>query len=182
MAGYWQKPAETAATLRDGWLHTGDVGTMDEDGYAYLVDRLKEVIVSGGYKVYPRHVEDAIHRHPAVAEVTVVGIPDDYRGEVAKAFVRLRDGASLTPEALRAFLADKISPMEMPREVEFRDALPKTIIGKLSKKELIAEERAKHAAEAQTGKVEAGQERAGQAPDNKRQDGDRPRLEETKGP
>jgi long-chain acyl-CoA synthetase len=166
MAGYWQRPAETAATLRDGWLRTGDVGTMDEDGYTYLVDRLKEVIVSGGYKIYPRHVEDAIHRHPAVAEVTVCGVPDAYRGEVTKAFVRLKDGESLTPEALRAFLADKISPMEMPRLVEFRDELPKTIIGKLSKKELIAEERARHAAENENMEM---------------QDGGAPRLEETKG-
>src|SRR3546814_19158681 len=90
---------------------------MDADGYFYLVDRLKEVIVTGGYKVYPRRVEEAIHRHPAVAEVTVVGIPDDYRGEVPKAFVRLKDGESLTLETLRAFLADKISPMELPRPV-----------------------------------------------------------------
>jgi long-chain acyl-CoA synthetase len=166
MAGYWQRPAETAATLRDGWLRTGDVGTMDEDGYTYLVDRLKEVIVSGGYKIYPRHVEDAIHRHPAVAEVTVCGVPDAYRGEVTKAFVRLKDGESLTPEALRAFLADKISPMEMPRLVEFRDELPKTIIGKLSKKELIAEERARHAADNQSNEIG---------------NGGAPRLEETKG-
>jgi long-chain acyl-CoA synthetase len=166
MAGYWQKPAETAATLRDGWLHTGDVGTMDEDGYFYLVDRLKEVIVSGGYKVYPRHIEEAIHRHPAVAEVTVCGVPDDYRGEVPKAFVRLKDGESLTAEDLRAFLADKISPMELPRQVEFRDALPKTIIGKLSKKELIAEELARRAAQNNT-QNESG--------------ADAPRLEETKG-
>jgi len=147
MAGYWQKPAATAATLRDGWLHTGDVGTMDEDGYFYLVDRLKEIIVSGGYKVYPRLIEEAIHRHPAVAEVTVCGIPDEYRGEVPKAFVRLKIGESLTSEALREFLADKISPMEIPRQVEFRDALPKTLIGKLSKKELIAEELARRAAQ-----------------------------------
>lgn len=166
MAGYWQRPQETAATLRNGWLHSGDVGTMDEDGYTFLVDRLKEVIVSGGYKVYPRHIEDAIHRHPAVAEVTVCGVPDDYRGEVPKAFVRLKDGETLTPEALRAFLADKISPMEMPRQVEFREALPKTIIGKLSKKELIAEELARHAAENQNMGM---------------QDGGTPRLEETKG-
>ena len=105
-------------------------------------------------------------RRPAVAEVTVCGVPDEYRGEVPKAFVRLKDGESLTPEALRAFLADKISPMEMPRQVEFRDALPKTMIGKLSKKELIAEELARHAAQGQN---------------NQTQDGSMPRLEETKG-
>jgi long-chain acyl-CoA synthetase len=166
MAGYWQKPEETTATLRGGWLRTGDVGTMDADGYLYLVDRLKEVIISGGYKVYPRHIEEAIHRHPAVVEVTVCGIPDDYRGEVPKAFVHLKDGATLTPEALRSFLTDKISPIEMPRQVEFRDALPKTMIGKLSKKELIAEELAKRAAQAQATEM---------------QDGIPPRLEETKG-
>jgi long-chain acyl-CoA synthetase len=166
MAGYWQKPEETAAALAGGWLRSGDVGTMDEDGYLYLVDRLKEVIVSGGYKIYPRHVEEAIHRHPAVAEVTVCGVPDAYRGEVPKAFVRLKEGESLTAPALRDFLADKISPMEMPRQVEFRDDLPKTLIGKLSKKELIAEERARHAT---------------RIANNNTQDGAPPHLEGTKG-
>ncbi|MGD1876393.1 MAG: AMP-binding protein [Kiloniellaceae bacterium] len=166
MAGYWQRPEASAETLRHGWLHTGDVGFMDEDGYTYLIDRLKEVIISGGYKVYPRHIEEAIHRHPAVAEVTVCGVPDDYRGEVPKAFVCLKDGESLTPEALRAFLVGILSPMEMPRQVEFRDALPKTIIGKLSKKELIAEERAKQADRRENTQM---------------QDGEPPRLEETKG-
>ena len=149
MAGYWQRPEETAETLRDGWLHTGDVGYMDEDGYVFLIDRLKEVIISGGYNVYPRHIEDAIHRHPAVAEVTVCAIPDEYRGEAPKAFVRLKDGESLAVDDLREFLQDKLSPMEMPRQVEFRDDLPKTMIGKLSKKELIAEERARHATAAE---------------------------------
>jgi len=167
MAGYWQRPEETAKTLRDGWLRTGDVGTMDEDGYIYLVDRLKEVIVSGGYKIYPRHVEEAIHRHPAVAEVTVIAMPDSYRGEVPKAFVRLKDGQALEDAELRAFLTDKLSPMELPKQVEFRAELPKTMIGKLSKKELIAEERARHAA-----KVD----------DLQSQDGGEPPLEKTKGP
>ncbi len=166
MAGYWQRPEATAETLRHGWLHTGDVGFMDADGYTYLIDRLKEVIVTGGYKVYPRHIEEAVHRHPAVAEVTVCGVPDSYRGEVPKAFVKLKDGEDLTAEALHAFLADKLSPMEMPRQVEFRDVLPKTIIGKLSKKELIAEERAKHAAREQN--ADGGES-------------DSPRHEETKG-
>ncbi len=145
MAGYWQRPEETAQTLRNGSVHTGDVGYMDADGYTFLIDRLKEVIISSGYNVYPRHIEEAIYRHPAVAEVTVIGVPDDYRGEIPKAFIRLKDGESLELEPLQEFLEDKLSPMEMPRQIEIRDALPKTIIGKLSKKELVAEERAKQA-------------------------------------
>ncbi|WP_193369574.1 long-chain-fatty-acid--CoA ligase [Pelagibius marinus] len=173
MAGYWQRPEASAETLRHGWLHTGDVGYMDEDGYTYLIDRLKEVIVSGGYKVYPRHVEEAIHRHPAVAEVICCAKPDEYRGEVPKAFVRLKEGETLNEEDLRAFLADKLSPMEMPREVEFREELPKTMIGKLSKKELIAHERAKHDEERAK---HAGQEQNEQGPA-----GESPPLEETKG-
>ena len=166
MAGYWQRPEETTSTLREGWLRTGDVGYMDETGYTFLVDRLKEVIVSGGYKVYPRHVEEAIHRHPDVAEVTVCAMPDDYRGEVPKAFVRVKDGRELSEAELRAFLSDKISPMEMPRQIEFRAELPKTMIGKLSKKELIAEERARHAVQSLKGQHPAGES---------------PRLEETRG-
>lgn len=155
MSGYWQRPEASAATLRRGWLHTGDVGYMDEDGYFFLIDRLKEVINTGGYKVYPRNIEEAIHRHPAVAEVIVCGVPDDYRGEVPKAFVRLKEGRSLDTEELRAFLTDKLSPMEIPREVELRAELPKTMIGKLSKKELIAEERARHAAQGQNAQGQA---------------------------
>ena len=146
MAGYWQRTEETAETLRDGCVHTGDVGYMDDDGFTFLIDRLKEVIISGGYNVYPRHIEEAIYRHPAVAEVSVIGVADDYRGEVPKAFIKLKEGESLDAEALREFLNDKLSLVELPRQVEFRSELPKTIIGKLSKKELIAEERAKQAA------------------------------------
>ena len=143
MSGYWQRPEASAETLRHGWLHTGDVGYIDEEGYTFLIDRIKEVIICGGYKVYPRHIEEAIHRHPAVAEVIVCAKPDEYRGEVPKAFIRLKAGQSLDEEELHEFLVDKLSPMEMPRQVEFREELPKTIIGKLSKKELIAEERAR---------------------------------------
>ena len=145
MKGYWNNPQETAAVLRNGWLHTGDTGYMDEDGFLFIVDRIKDLIISSGFNVYPRHVEEAIYRHPAVAAVTVIGIPDDYRGEAAKAFVELRDGASLNLEELNAFLKDKIAKYEMPAELEEREALPRTPVGKLSKKELVAEEKANRA-------------------------------------
>ena len=145
MAGYWNRAEETAETLIDGFLRTGDVGIMNEDGYVYLIDRIKDVILCGGYNVYPRRIEDAIHGHPDVMEVTVIGIPDGYRGQSPKAFVRLRDGALLTAGELQEFLADKLSPIEKPGHIEFRDELPKTFVGKLSKKELVAEELARAA-------------------------------------
>ena len=140
--GYWNAPAETAAAFVDGWLLTGDIGYMDEDGYFYLVDRKKDMIISGGFNVYPRAIEEAIYEHPSVAEVIVIGVPDAYRGESAKAFVQLKAGAEpFTLEELRTFLADKLGRHELPAHLEFRDALPKTAVGKLSKKELIEEER-----------------------------------------
>jgi long-chain acyl-CoA synthetase len=142
--GYWNAPQETAAAFVDGYLLTGDIGFMDEDGYFYLVDRKKDMIISGGFNVYPRTIEEAIYEHASVAEVIVIGVADAYRGEAAKAFVQLRAGAQrFTLEELRAFLADKIGRHEMPAQLEFRDALPKTAVGKLSKKELIEEERQK---------------------------------------
>ena len=142
--GYWNAPAETAAAFADGYLLTGDIGTMDEDGYFYLVDRKKDMIISGGFNVYPRTIEEAIYEHPAVAEVIVIGVTDPYRGESAKAFVQLKsDARPFTLDELRAFLADKLGRHEMPAHLEFRDTLPKTAVGKLSKKELIEEERQK---------------------------------------
>jgi len=142
--GYWNAPAETAAAFVDGYLLTGDIGFMDEDGYFYLVDRKKDMIISGGFNVYPRTIEEAIYEHPAVAEAIVIGVSDAYRGEAAKAFVQLKAGAvSFSLEELRAFLADKIGRHEMPAHLEFRDALPKTAVGKLSKRELVDEERRK---------------------------------------
>ena len=145
MAGYWRQPEATAKALSDGWMHTGDVGYLDEDGYLFLIDRIKDLILRSGYNVYPRVIEEAIYRHPAVAETTVCAVPDDYHGEVPKAFVRVKDGEALSAEELLAFLADKLSPIEMPKAVEFRDELPRTLVGKLSKKELIAEETARNA-------------------------------------
>jgi long-chain acyl-CoA synthetase len=147
--GYWNAPEETAAAFVDGWFLTGDIGTMDEDGYVYLVDRKKDMILSGGFNVYPRTIEEAIYEHPAVAAVSVIGVPDSYRGEAAKAFVQLKPGSqAFTLDELCLFLADKLGRYEMPAHLEFRDALPKTPVGKLSKKELIEEERQKRTVQA----------------------------------
>lgn len=145
MKAYWHQPEETAAVLRAGpdglRLHTGDVGYLDQDGYTFIVDRIKDMIAAGGFKVYPRHVEEAIYLHPAVEECVVAGVADEYRGQTVKAFIKLRDGQSLTKDDLITFLKDKLSPIEMPKQVEFRTTpLPKTQIGKLSKKLLLEEE------------------------------------------
>ncbi|WP_287850592.1 AMP-binding protein, partial [Acidiphilium sp.] len=147
MAGYWNRPDETAKVLMaDGFLRTGDIGTMDAQGYTRIVDRKKDMILSGGFNVYPTVIESAIYEHPDVAEVIVVGVPDDYRGQSAKAFITLKPGAAeFTIESLRDFLADKLGKHELPAAVEFREALPKTSVGKFSRKELAAEERERHA-------------------------------------
>jgi long-chain acyl-CoA synthetase len=147
MAGYWGKPEETSRVLHDGLLRTGDVGYLDADGYLFLVDRIKDIIIGSGYKIYPRNVEEAIYQHPAVAECIVVGLPDPYRGQTVKAFVVVLPGETLTEAALLAFLADKLSPIEMPKQVEFRLSLPKTAVGKLSKQALLAEDAARGGSE-----------------------------------
>ena len=143
MKGYWNRPQDTADVLKDGALHTGDVGYIDEDGYVFIVDRIKDMINASGYKIYPRVVEEAIYLHPAVEEVNVIGIPDEYRGEAPKAFIKVRAGMTLTEAEIRDFLKTRLSAIERPAQYEFRDVLPKTMIGKLSKKELKAEERTK---------------------------------------
>jgi long-chain acyl-CoA synthetase len=146
MKGYWKRPKETAEQMTpDGYLRTGDVGVMDEEGFITIVDRIKDLILSSGYNVYPRRVEEAIYEHPAVEEVTVIGVPDAQRGEAPKAFVKLKAGTTATAEDIFRHLEPKISRIEMPAAIEFRDALPKTMVGKLSKKELVAEEKAKRA-------------------------------------
>ena len=147
MKGYWKRPDATAEVMKGGAFHTGDIGTMDADGYVYIVDRIKDMINASGYKIYPRMVEEAIYLNPAVEEVIVIGVPHPYRGQAPKAFIKLRQGATLTEGDLRAFLKDKLSAVERPEYYEFRDSLPKTLIGKLSKKELEAEEAAKAAAQ-----------------------------------
>jgi long-chain acyl-CoA synthetase len=146
--GYWNRPRESAESFADGYFLTGDIGYMDEDGYFFIVDRKKDMILSGGFNVYPQMIEQAIYEHPAVNEVLVVGVPDSYRGESAKAFVSLRAGAEpFTLEALREFLRDKLGPHEMPAALEFRAALPRTPVGKLSKIELREEARKAQAAQ-----------------------------------
>lgn len=144
MQGYWNHPAETAAAMIDGAFRTGDVGYMDENGFLFLVDRIKDIILCSGYNVYPRMIEEALYRHPDVLEASVIGIADAYRGESPKAFVVLRDGATADVPALRHFLEGEVSAIELPREIELRTTLPHTAVGKLSKKELIAEEVARH--------------------------------------
>jgi long-chain acyl-CoA synthetase len=140
MKGYWKKPAETANQFVGEYLRTGDVAIMDEFGFFQIVDRIKDMIICSGYNVYPRRIEEAIYEHPAVEEVTVIGIKDTYRGEAPKAFIKLKAGMTATTHDILAHLEAKISKIEMPTQVEFRDSLPKTMIGKLSKKELVAEE------------------------------------------
>lgn len=136
--GYWKKPEATAAAMTaDGYLRTGDVGVMDADGYVYIVDRTKDMLLCGGFNVYPRNIEEAIYQHPAVAEVSVIGVPDAYRGERPKAFVALKAGAPAPDlEALKGFLKDRLGKHEMIAELQILDALPKTPVGKISKKDL----------------------------------------------
>jgi long-chain acyl-CoA synthetase len=143
MRGYLNRPQETRQALAGGHLHTGDVAYRDEDGYVFIVDRIKDVILAGGFNVYPRNVEEAIYLHPAVEECIVAGVPDPYRGQTVKAWIKLRPDQELDEAELRAFLEDKLSHVEMPRQVEFRDTpLPKTPIGKLSRKDLLAQDAA----------------------------------------
>jgi long-chain acyl-CoA synthetase len=151
MAGYWNRPEDTARSIVDGRLRTGDIGVMDDDGYVYLIDRIKDLILVGGFNVYPRNVEEAIYQHSAVAEVTVCGVPDERLGQAVKAFVRLKEGAALTQDELLQFLRSRIGKHELPRQIEFRTQLPKTMVGKLSKKELVEEETAKFQATRSTG-------------------------------
>lgn len=140
-AGYWKQPTATEASFRDGWFLTGDIGWMDEKGYFTLVDRRKNMIISSGFNVYPAAVEQAIYEHPDVEECIVIGVPDTYRGQAAKAFVKLRDGAAvLTLDALKAFLADRIGRHEMPAALELRAALPRSAAGKLLAARLREEE------------------------------------------
>jgi len=136
MLGYWKNPEQTAEALRDGWLHTGDMATMDRDGYIYIVDRKHDMIISGGENIYPREVEEVIYKHPAVAEVAVVGVPDDTWGESVKAVVVLKPDQSGTGEEIIQLCKDNLASYKKPKSVDFVDALPKTAIGKILRREV----------------------------------------------
>lgn len=137
MKGYWRRPRETAAAIRDGWFHTGDLGRVDEDGYFFVVDRKKDLIIRGGYNVYPREVEEVLYEHPAVAEAAVVGVPHPGLGEEVAAAVVLRPGATATAEELRDHVKAQVAPYKYPRIVWITDALPKSATGKLLKRDVV---------------------------------------------
>jgi long-chain acyl-CoA synthetase len=141
--GYWGKPDETAHALPGGELHTGDVGFMDDDGWYYVVDRKKDMIIAAGYKVWPREVEDVLYQHPAVLEAAVIGIPDEYRGETVKAFVSLRAGQDVSEADLIAFCKERMAAYKYPRSIELVSELPKTVTGKILRRELRAAEASK---------------------------------------
>ncbi|WP_144463159.1 long-chain-fatty-acid--CoA ligase [Siminovitchia fortis] len=143
MKGYWNMPEETEKTMKDGWLLTGDLGYMDEKGYFYVVDRKKDMIIAGGFNIYPREVEEVLYEHPSVQEVVVAGVPDAYRGETVKAYVVLKEGASVTEQQLDEFARKHLAAFKVPRIYEFRDELPKTAVGKILRRNLVDEERKK---------------------------------------
>lgn len=141
MRGYWQMPTETANALREGWLYTGDIARMDEDGYFYIVDRKKELIKASGFQVWPREIEEVLATHPKVQEVGVAGIPDPYRGETVKAWIVLKPGETATPEEIREWCQDKLAKYKIPTHIEFRSELPKTMVGKVLRRVLVEEEK-----------------------------------------
>jgi long-chain acyl-CoA synthetase len=162
MIGYYKNPEETRKALVDGWLYTGDIGYVDEDGYFYITDRKKELIIVGGFNVFPREIEEVLYQHPKVKEGVAVGLPDPVKGERIKVYVVLREGEQATPEEIIAFLRERLTPYKVPCEVEFRGELPKSMIGKILRRMLREEE---------VGKVEqarpceeAGQARRGPSP------------------
>ncbi|MGE5591381.1 MAG: long-chain-fatty-acid--CoA ligase [Bacillota bacterium] len=145
MAGYWNRPEETARVLRDGWLYTGDMARMDEDGFTYIVDRKKDMIIAGGFNIYPREVEEVLYEHPAVQEAVAVGVPDSYRGETVKAYLVLKQGQEATSDEIIAFCRERLAKYKAPTAVEFRESLPKTIVGKVLRRKLLEEEKERQA-------------------------------------
>jgi long-chain acyl-CoA synthetase len=140
MKGYWNRPDETASTLRNNWLYTGDIAYMDEDGYFFIVDRKKDLIISGGYNIYPREIDEVLHEHPKIKEAVAVGVPHHTRGEIIKAYVVIQPGETLTRAEVISFCREKLANYKIPKKVEFRDELPKTLVGKVLRRALREEE------------------------------------------
>jgi len=149
MKGYWNNPEETANTLRDGWLYTGDISKVDEDGYFYIVDRKKDMIIAGGFNIYPRDIDEVLFEHPKVQEAIAVGVPDEYRGETVKAFVVLKEGQDCTEDEIISFCKERLAKYKVPKLVEFRVELPKSLIGKVLRRALLEEEIEKRKAESE---------------------------------
>ncbi|HWL25450.1 MAG TPA: long-chain-fatty-acid--CoA ligase [Ureibacillus sp.] len=143
MKGYWNRPEDTAMTFVDGWFLTGDIGYMDEEGYFYVVDRKKDIIIAGGFNIYPREVEEVLYEHDAIQECVVAGIPDPYRGETVKAYIVLKEGKTVTEEELNQYCRQNLAAYKVPRFYEFRKELPKTAVGKILRRSLVDEEKAK---------------------------------------
>jgi long-chain acyl-CoA synthetase len=143
MQGYWNNPAETANQMTDGWLHTGDIGQMDEDGYISIVDRKKDMIIAGGFNIYPREVDEVLYQHPKIAECVTVGVPDPYRGETVKVFLVLKPNETATDKEIITFCKEKLAPYKVPKLIEFRESIPKSAVGKILRKILRDEEIAK---------------------------------------
>lgn len=150
MMGYWNRPEDTENTLKDGWLLTGDLGYMDENGYFFIVDRKKDMIIAGGYNIYPREVEEVLYEHEAIQEVVVAGVPDPYRGETVKAYVVIKEGYHVTEEELNTFCRERLAAYKVPRIYDFRDELPKTAVGKILRRQLVDEEKSKAEQEVST--------------------------------
>ena len=144
MKEYWGNPEKTAEALKDGWLHTGDIARMDEEGYFYIVDRKKDMVIAGGYNIYPRDIDEVLYQHPKVLDAIAVGIPHDYRGETVKAFIVLKPGETATAEEIVDFCKERLAIYKVPKEVEFRNELPKSAIGKVLRKILRDEEVSKN--------------------------------------
>ena len=140
MKGYWNRPEATAEVMRDGWLHTGDMARVDEDGYFFIVDRKKDMIIRGGYNVYPREIEEVLYEHPAILEAAVIGVPDPAMGEEVGAAVVLRSGAEANADEIRSFVKERVAAYKYPRHIWFIEELPKGPTGKILKREIVVPE------------------------------------------
>ena len=136
MKGYYKKPEETSNTLRDGWFYTGDIGYIDEDGYISIVDRKKDIIISGGYNIYPIEVDNVLFAHPKILEACVIGVPDEYRGESVKAYIVPKPGESVDEQEIIQFCKQRLAAYKVPKIIEFTDSLPKSAVGKILRREL----------------------------------------------